>query len=156
MRPAPIYLDYAATTPVDPAVAQAMSECLTAEGDFANPSSAHALGRAAATRIAHARTQVAALVGADAREIVFTSGATESNNLAILGCARSSAHRGRHLITARTEHKSVLDPFRRLEKEGFSVSWLAPGERGRIDPRAVAAALRPDTVLAAPQARYSS
>ena len=149
MKSAPIYLDYAATTPVDPAVAQAMSECLTAEGDFANPSSAHVLGRAAAARIAHARTQVAALVGADAREIVFTSGATESNNLAILGGARSSAHRGRHLITARTEHKSVLDPFRRLEKEGFSVSWLTPGERGRIDPRAFAAALRPDTVLAA-------
>jgi cysteine desulfurase len=148
LKAAPIYLDYAATTPVDPAVVQAMSECLTLDGDFANPSSAHVLGRAAATRIAHARGQVAALVGADAREIVFTSGATESNNLAILGCARSSAHRGRHLITARTEHKSVLDPFRRLEKEGFSVSWLAPGERGRIDPQAVAAALRPDTVLA--------
>jgi cysteine desulfurase len=149
LKSTPIYLDYAATTPVDPAVAQAMSECLTADGDFANPSSAHALGRAAATRIAHARTQVAALVGADAREIVFTSGATESNNLAILGGARGSAPRGRHLITARTEHKSVLDPFHRLEKEGFRVSWLAPGERGRIDPQAVAAALRPDTVLAA-------
>jgi cysteine desulfurase len=149
LKPTPIYLDYAATTPVDPAVAQAMSECLTFEGDFANPSSAHVFGRAAATRIAHARTQVAALVGADARQIVFTSGATESNNLAILGCARGSARRGRHLITARTEHKSVLDPFRRLEKEGFSVSWLVPGERGRIDPQAFAAALRPDTVLAA-------
>ena len=144
-----IYLDYAATTPVDPAVARAMSECLTAEGDFGNPSSVHAFGRAAAARIAQARSQVAALVGAGAGEIVFTSGATESNNLAILGCARGNADRGRYLITARTEHKSVLDPFRRLEREGFSVSWLTPSAGDRIDPRAFAAALRPDTVLAA-------
>jgi cysteine desulfurase len=144
-----IYLDYAATTPVDPAVARAMSECLTADGDFGNPSSVHAFGRAAAARIAQARSQVAALVGVGPGEIVFTSGATESNNLAILGCARGNADRGRHLITARTEHKSVLDPFRRLEKEGFSVSWLTPSAGDRIDPRAFAAALRPDTVLAA-------
>jgi cysteine desulfurase len=145
----PTYLDYAATTPVDPAVAQAMSTCLTAEGDFGNPSSIHAYGRAASERVAQARDQVAALVGAQAAEIVFTSGATESNNLAILGCARGNADRGRHLITSRTEHKSVLDPFRRLEKEGFSVSWLTPGAGGRIDPQAFAALLRPDTVLAA-------
>jgi len=149
LNPGPIYLDYAATTPVDPAVARAMSECLTAEGDFGNPSSTHAYGRAAAARIAHARAQVAALAGARAAEIVFTGGATESNNLAILGCARGNADRGRHLVTARTEHKSVLDPFRRLEKEGFSVSWLTPTVDGRIDPQTVAAALRPDTVLAA-------
>jgi cysteine desulfurase len=145
----PIYLDYAATTPVDPAVARAMSECLTAEGDFGNPSSVHGFGRAAAARIAQARSQVAALVGAGPGEIVFTSGATESNNLAILGCARANADRGRHLITSRTEHKSVLDSFRRLEKEGFSVSWLTPSAGDRIDPQAFAAALRPDTVLAA-------
>jgi cysteine desulfurase len=145
----PIYLDYAATTPVEPAVARAMSECLTAEGDFGNPSSVHGFGRAAAARIAQARSQVAALVGARPGEIVFTSGATESNNLAILGCARANADRGRHLITSRTEHKSVLDPFRRLEKEGFSVSWLTPSAGDRIDPQAFAAALRPDTVLAA-------
>ncbi len=149
MSPAPIYLDYAATTPVARTVAQAIAECLTAEGDFGNPSSTHAYGRAAAARIVHARAQVAALVGARPEEIVFTSGATESNNLAILGCARGNADRGRHLITARTEHKSVLDPFRRLEKEGFSVSWLTPSPGGRIDPRAFAAAMRPDTVLAA-------
>ncbi len=149
MSPQPLYLDYAATTPVDAEVARAMAECLSADGDFGNPSSTHSYGRAAAARIAHARLQVATLVGADSREIVFTSGATESNNLAILGCARSRADRGRHLITARTEHKSVIDPFRRLEKEGFSVSWLTPGEGGRIDPRTFAAALRPDTVLAA-------
>jgi cysteine desulfurase len=149
VNPAPIYLDYAATTPVARTVAQAMAECLTAEGDFGNPSSTHVYGRAAAARIVHARAQVAALAGARPEEIVFTSGATESNNLGILGCARGNADRGRHLITARTEHKSVLDPFRRLEKEGFSVSWLTPSPGGRIDAQAFAAALRPDTVLAA-------
>jgi cysteine desulfurase len=144
-----LYLDYAATTPVDARVASAMSECLTADGDFGNPSSAHPYGRAAAARIAWARTQVADLVGVRPEEIVFTSGATESNNLAILGCARRNADRGRHLVTSRTEHKSVIDAFHRLEKEGFSVSWLTPAASGRIDPRAFAAALRPDTVLAA-------
>jgi cysteine desulfurase len=149
MNSVPLYLDYAATTPVERVVAEAMTECLTAEGDFGNPSSTHAYGRAAAARIARARAQVAALVGAEPAEIVFTSGATESNNLAILGGARGNADRGRHLITARTEHKSVLDGFRRLEKEGFSVSWLTPAPDGRIDPAAFAAALRPDTVLAA-------
>jgi cysteine desulfurase len=146
---APLYLDYAATTPVDRAVARAMTECLTADGDFGNPSSTHAYGRAAAARIGQARVQVAALVGAQPAEIVFTSGATESNNLAILGCARASADRGRHLVSSRTEHKSVLDAFHRLEKEGFSVSWLTPAPDGRIDPAAFAAALRADTVLAA-------
>jgi len=148
MSGTPLYLDYAATTPVDPAVAQAMSECLTAAGDFGNPSSAHAYGASAAARIARARAQVAALVGAQPEEIVFTSGATESNNLAILGSARAGADRGRHLVSARTEHKSVLDTCRRLEKEGFSVTWLTPGHSGRIEPMAFAAALRPDTILA--------
>jgi cysteine desulfurase len=146
---APIYLDYAATTPIEPEVAQAMAECLMAEGDFGNPSSTHAYGRAAAARVARARSQVATLVGARPDEILFTSGATESNNLAILGCARANADRGRHLITTRTEHKSVLDAFRHLEKEGFSVSWLTPGAGGRIDVQTFASALRPDTVLAA-------
>ncbi len=145
---APVYLDYAATTPVDPVVAQAMSECLTAAGEFGNPSSAHAYGERAAGRIERARLQVAALVGARAEEIVFTSGATESNNLAILGCARANADRGRHIVASRTEHKSVLDPCRHLEKEGFSVSWLKPAASGRIDSEAFAAALRVDTVLA--------
>ena len=149
MSPAPLYLDYAATTPVERAVADAMAECLTAEGDFGNPSSTHPYGRAAAARIARARAQLAALVGAEPAEIVFTSGATESNNLAILGGARANADRGRHLISSRTEHKSVLDAFHRLEKEGFSVSWLTPAPDGRIDPAAFAAALRADTVLAA-------
>ena len=144
----PLYLDYAATTPVDPAVAAAMLECLTAGGDFGNPASAHALGGAAAARVRAARGQVAALIKAAAEEIVFTSGATESNNLAILGVARANVDRGRHVLTARTEHKAVLDPCKRLEKEGFRVSYLQPARSGVIDPEAFAAALRPDTVLA--------
>ena len=142
-----LYLDYAATTPVDPAVAAAMSECLTAGGDFGNAASRHALGEAAAARIARARQQVAALLNAAPDEIVFTSGATESNNLAILGVARANADRGRHLVTSRTEHKAVLDPCRRLEKEGFSVTYLTPDRSGLIAPAALAAALRPDTLL---------
>lgn len=146
--PAPRYLDYAATTPVDPAVAAAMSGCLTMGGDFANPSSTHALGARAAERIEAARAQVAALIGAAPDEIVFTSGATESDNLAILGVARANADRGRHVLTARTEHKAVLDACKRLEKEGFQVTYLAPQRSGLIDPGAFAAALRPDTVLA--------
>ncbi|HXZ58904.1 MAG TPA: aminotransferase class V-fold PLP-dependent enzyme [Steroidobacteraceae bacterium] len=143
----PIYLDYAATTPVDPRVAAAMSTCLTREGDFGNASSRHEFGRAAAARIERARRQVAALIGASADEVVFTSGATESNNLAILGVARANADRGRHLVTARTEHKAVLDPCKRLEKEGFQVTYLTPERSGLVTPAAVAAALRPDTQL---------
>jgi cysteine desulfurase len=149
MSAVPIYLDYAATTPVDPRVAEAMSGCLTLGGDFGNPSSAHVFGAAAAARIAAAREQIAAFIGADPAEIVFTSGATESNNLAILGCARANADRGRHILSVRTEHRSVLDAVRALEKEGFTVSWLTPERSGRIDPGVFAAALRPDTVLAA-------
>jgi cysteine desulfurase len=144
----PLYLDYAATTPVDARVAEAMSACLTLDGDFGNPSSAHVFGAAAAARIATAREQVATLLGASPDELFFTSGATESNNLAILGCARANAYRGRHLLSVRTEHKSVLDAFHALEKEGFSVSWLTPLRSGRVDPGAFAAALRADTVLA--------
>jgi len=143
----PLYLDYAATTPVAPAVAAAMSDCLSATGVYGNPSSLHAYGAAAAARVALARAQVAALIGADPAEIVFTSGATESNNLAILGCARAAAARGRHVVTVRTEHKSVLDACQRLEKEGFSVSWLTPARHGRLEPGALAAVLRADTVL---------
>jgi cysteine desulfurase len=144
---APVYLDYAATTPVDPRVAEAMASCLTPGGDFGNASSSHAFGRAAAARIGRARSQVAALIGASADEIVFTSGATESNNLAILGVARANADRGRHLVTSRTEHKAVLDPCKRLEKEGFSVTYLTPEPSGVVTPAAVAAVLRPDTQL---------
>jgi cysteine desulfurase len=147
--PEPIYLDYAATTPVDPAVAAAMARCLTEPDCMGNASSVtHLFGRRAAARIERARAEVAALIGAAAREIVFTSGATESNNLAILGAARANAYRGRHIVSSRIEHKAVLDPLKRLEKEGFTVTLLSPDRRGRIDPDAVGAALRPDTVLA--------
>ena len=144
----PIYLDYAATTPVDPTVATAMAACLTTSGDFGNASSAtHVFGHRAAARIATARAQIAALISADPDEITFTSGATESNNLTILGLARSNADRGRHLITTRIEHKAVLDPCKRLEREGFTVTYLTPDRQGLVDVAAVRAALRPDTIL---------
>ena len=143
-----VYLDYAATTPVDPAVAKAVFACLIEDGDFGNASSAtHDFGRRAAAHVETARAQVAALIGAEPDEITFTSGATESNNLAIFGVARANADRGRHVITTRIEHKAVLDPCKRLEREGFSVTYLTPDRQGRVDPEAVRAALRPDTVL---------
>jgi len=143
-----VYLDYAATTPVDPVVAKALFACLTEDGDFGNASSAtHDFGRRAAAHVETARAQVAALIGAEPDEITFTSGATESNNLAILGVARANADRGRHVITTRIEHKAVLDPCKRLEREGFTVTYLTPDRQGRIDPEAVRAAIRPDTVL---------
>jgi cysteine desulfurase len=144
----PVYFDYAATTPVDPRVAAAMSECLEEAGDFANPASvSHVLGRRAHARVGRARAEVAALIGAAPAEIVFTSGATESNNLAILGVARANVDRGRHIVTSRTEHRAVLDPCRRLEKEGFCVTYLEPDAAGRLSSTAVAAALQPDTQL---------
>lgn len=144
----PVYLDYAATTPVDPAVAEAVARCLTGVEGLGNASSAtHRFGRRAAERIERSRAEVAALIGASAAEIVFTSGATESNNLAILGAARANAHRGRHVVSSRIEHKAVLDPVKRLEREGFAVTLVSPDRSGRIDAPAVAAALRPDTVL---------
>src|SRR5215813_2057982 len=143
-----VYLDYAATTPVDPAVVQAMTACMGPDGDFGNPGSAtHPFGHRAAARVEVARGQVAALLSAEPDEIIFTSGATESNNLAVLGIARTNADRGRHLVTSRIEHKAVLDPCKRLEKEGFSVTYLTPDRSGRIDPEAILAALRPDTLL---------
>ncbi len=143
-----VYMDYAATTPVDPAVIRAMNACLGPDGDFGNPGSAtHRFGQRAAARVEAARAQVAALLSAEPDEIIFTSGATESNNMAVLGVCRANADRGRHIVTSRTEHKAVLDPCKRLEKEGFSVTYLAPDRSGRIEPGAVRAALRPDTVL---------
>jgi cysteine desulfurase len=143
-----IYLDYAATTPVDPAVVRAMTACMGVDGDFGNAGSAtHRFGQRAAARVDKARAAVAALLSAEPDEIIFTSGATESNNLAVLGIARANGDRGRHIITSRTEHKAVLDPCKRLEKEGFSVTYLTPDRSGRIDPEAVRAALRPDTIL---------
>jgi len=143
-----IYLDYAATTPLDPRVAEALQSCLRAGLELGNPAAtAHTPGRTAAARIEHARGQLAGLLKCEAREIVFTSGATESNNLAILGVARANADRGRHIVTSRIEHKSVLDPCRHLEREGWSVTYVLPDRSGRIDPQAVATALRADTVL---------
>lgn len=145
---APIYLDHAATTPVDPEVARAMSDVLAASASYGNPGSiAHVFGRRADARIEAARAQVAALIGARPAEVLFTSGATESNNLAILGIARANADRGRHIITSRIEHKAVLDPCKQLEREGFSVTYLAPNANGSIEPSAVQAWLRPDTTL---------
>jgi cysteine desulfurase len=143
----PVYLDYAATSPADPQVAAAMSECLTRDGVFGNPSSMHQHGRLARTRVERARAQVAALIHAEPQQLLWTSGATESNNLAILGTARAAARRGRHLVSARTEHKSVIDACRRLEHEGFHVTWLDTDGEGLIAPERVREALREDTVL---------
>ncbi len=144
-----VYLDYAATTPVDPAVVRSMVTCLGPDGDFGNSGSAtHRYGRHAAVRVEEARAQVAALLSAGTDEIVFTSGATESNNLALLGIARANADRGRHIVTSRIEHKAILDPCKRLEKEGFAVTYLNPDRSGRIDPASVRDALRADTFLA--------
>jgi cysteine desulfurase len=141
-------MDNAATTPVDPRAAAAMAECLTADGCFANPSSTgHALGNAARARVEKARAQVAALIGAEPPAIVWTSGATESNNLALFGVARAQRDRGRHIVTSRTEHKAVLDPCKQLEKEGFEVTYLKPEADGIVTPEAVAGALRKDTLL---------
>lgn len=142
-----IYLDHAASTPVDPAVADAMAAALRDPRLQANAAATHEPGLAARAAIDAARDEVAALVGAQPEEILWTSGATESNNLAVLGAARFCAPRGRHLVTAVTEHASVVGPFRRLEQEGFAVTWLAPGPDGIVEPAAVAAALRPDTTL---------
>jgi len=144
---APVYLDYAATSPADPRVAAAMSECLTRDGVFGNPSSMHQHGRLARECVEQARAQAAALIHVQPQQLVWTSGATESNNLAILGTARATAKRGRHLVTARTEHKSVLDPCHRLEHEGFQVTYLDTDHEGLIAPERVRAALRDDTVL---------
>jgi cysteine desulfurase len=144
----PIYLDYAATTPVEPTVARAMSAALNATASYGNAGSiTHAFGRRAAARIEAARAQVAGLIGAQPEDIVFTSGATEANNLAILGIARANADRKRHIITSRIEHKAVLDPCKQLEREGFTVTYLAPNANGQITPDAVEAWLRPDTAL---------
>ncbi len=142
----PIYLDYAATTPCDPRVVQAMVPWLYEQ--FGNPASrSHGFGWAAEEAVEIAREQVAALIGADPREIVWTSGATESNNLAIKGAAKFHQAKGRHLVTVKTEHKAVLDTMRELEREGFTVSYLDVQEDGLVDLAALEAALRPDTLL---------
>ena len=144
----PIYLDYSATTPVDPRVAEKMVECLTAEGNFGNPASrSHAFGWKAEEAVENARRQVAELVNADPREIVWTSGATESDNLAIKGVAHFYASKGKHIVTSKIEHKAVLDTTRQLEREGFEVTYIEPGEDGVITPAMVESAMRDDTVL---------
>ena len=143
----PIYLDNSATTPLDPAVVDAMLPWLREQ--FGNPaSSTHAFGHAASRAVEAARADVARLVGAEAREIAWTSGATESNNLAIKGAAMAAQSRGKHLVTVQTEHKAVLDTMKWLEKQGFSVTCLAPQKNGLLDLDTFRAALRPDTVLA--------
>jgi len=142
------YLDYAATTPVDASVAARMAECLTLGGVFGNPGSrSHDFGECASSVVERARAQVAAAVGAAASEVVWTSGATEANNLAIFGIANYYRTQGRHLVTAKTEHKAVLDPCRELERRGWRISYVVPDRDGRIVPEIVAAALQPDTVL---------
>ena len=144
----PIYLDYSATTPVDPRVAQKMSDCLLVDGNFGNPASrSHVFGWKAEEAVENARRQVADLVNADPREIVWTSGATEANNLAIKGAAHFYASKGKHLITDKIEHKAVLDTMRQLEREGFEVTYIEPGEDGLVTPAMVEAAMREDTIL---------
>jgi len=143
-----VYLDNAATTAVDPRVVEAMLGCLGEGGAFANPAAvAHEPGRRAHRRIEQARAEVAALVGADPAQIVWTSGATEADNLAVLGAARFYRAKGRHLVTSRTEHPAVLEPCRQLEREGFDVTYLKPVADGIVEPWQVEAALRPDTIL---------
>lgn len=145
----PIYLDYSATTPVDDRVAKKMCDCLTADGNFGNPASrSHVFGWKAEEAVEDARDQVAALVGADPKEIVWTSGATESNNLAIKGAAQFYKKKGRHIVTMSTEHKAVIDTCRALEREGFEVTYLDPEPNGLMDIDKFKAALRDDTVLA--------
>ncbi|TAH47891.1 MAG: IscS subfamily cysteine desulfurase [Betaproteobacteria bacterium] len=142
----PIYLDYSATTPVDPRVAAKMIPWLTEQ--FGNPASrSHAFGWAAEKAVEEAREEVAKLVNADAKEIIWTSGATESNNLAIKGAAHFYQGKGKHIITLKTEHKAVLDTFRELEREGFEATYLDVQENGLLDLEAFKAALRPDTIL---------
>jgi cysteine desulfurase len=143
----PIYMDYGATTPVDPRVVDAMVPWLREH--FGNPASrSHAWGWEAEEAVERARVQVAELVGADPREIVWTSGATESNNLALKGAANFYKTRGKHIVTVKTEHKAVLDTTRELERQGFEVTYLAVQADGLLDLDAFKAALRPDTILA--------
>lgn len=144
----PIYLDYSATCPVDPRVAEKMMQCLTMDGLFGNPASrSHRFGWQAEEAVDLARNQVAELIGADPREIVFTSGATESDNLAIKGVAHFYAGKGKHIITSKTEHKAVLDTCRQLEREGFEVTYLEPMPNGLFTLEMIENAMRDDTIL---------
>ncbi|PID44761.1 MAG: IscS subfamily cysteine desulfurase [Proteobacteria bacterium] len=144
----PIYMDYSATTPVDPRVAERMSQCLTLDGVFGNPASrSHAYGWAAESLVKEAREEVAKLINADSREIVWTSGATESDNLAIKGAAHFNQRRGKHIVTMKTEHKAVLDTCRQLEREGYEVTYLDPMSNGLLDLEVFEVALRDDTTV---------
>lgn len=144
----PVYLDYSATTPVDDRVAKAMTDCLTMQGNFGNPASrSHVFGWKAESAVETARENVARLIGANPKEIVWTSGATEADNLAIKGAAQFNAKKGKHIITVKTEHKAVLDTCRQLEREGFEVTYLDPEENGLVDMGKLEAAMRPDTTL---------
>ena len=144
----PIYLDYAATCPMDERVAKKMMEYMTLDGVFGNPASrSHKFGWQAEEAVDIARNQIADLIGADSREIVFTSGATESDNLAIKGVAHFYQTKGKHIITCKTEHKAVLDTCRQLEREGFEVTYLDPKSDGLVDLEELKATIRPDTIL---------
>lgn len=144
----PIYFDYSATTPVDKRVAEKMCDCLTTEGNFGNPaSSSHEFGWKAEDAVDQARKEVADLINANPKEIVFTSGATESDNLAIKGIAHFYHKKGKHIITCKTEHKAVLDTCRQLEREGYEVTYLDPEDNGLVDLEKLKAAMRDDTIL---------
>jgi cysteine desulfurase len=144
----PIYFDYSATTPVDKRVAEKMMQYMTNDGHFGNPASrSHKFGWQAEEAVDIARNQIAELINADPREIVFTSGATESNNLAIKGAANFYNKKGKHIITCKTEHKAVLDTCRELERQGFEVTYLDPEENGLIDLNKLNDAMRDDTIL---------
>lgn len=144
----PIYFDYSATCPVDPRVAEKMMQCMTMDGNFGNPASrSHRFGWQAEEAVDTAREQIAELLNADPREIIFTSGATESDNLAIKGAAHFYGKKGKHVITCKTEHKAVLDPCRQLEREGYEVTYLEPEENGLIDMAKLRDAMREDTVV---------
>ena len=142
-----VYLDYAATTPVEPAVAEAMAATLMPGGSYGNPSSNHPPGRDALAIVETAREQLADLLGAAPRDLIWTSGATESDNMAITGGARYRRHRGNHLISMPVEHKAVTDTFAALEREGFELTWLSPGEDGMLDLQQLDDAIRDDTQL---------
>ena len=142
-----VYLDFAATTPIDPRVAEAMRSCLSPSGAFANPASIHIAGRESAALVEKARQRLADLLGADPRCLIWTSGATESDNLAITGAASFRAHRGKHLITMPTEHKAVTDTFAHLEKSGYDVTWLKPDSDGLVEIDELESQIREDTQL---------
>ena len=144
----PIYLDYASTTPVDPRVVAKMQECLSLEGNYGNPASrSHEFGWKAEESVEEARANVASLVNCDHREIVWTSGATESDNLAIKGAARFYRKKGNHVITSKLEHKAVLDSCRQLEREGFEVTYLDPDAKGIIKPEELVKNIKDETIL---------